>query len=100
MKFYNCQVRLGGSVLASVPKYNISDKEIHVLRNVHGDDAVVNIVEVKPENRNEKTEIEMLTTVYGAKAVEATFGRAMMKDDIVASEETPSAKVPDKKAKE
>ena len=44
MQFYDCKVRLGGNVMHEVRKENITAPEIMVLRALHGDDAVVEIV--------------------------------------------------------
>lgn len=46
VKFYNCQVRLGGSLLHTVPKTRISGEEVRILRSLHGDDSIVELREV------------------------------------------------------
>jgi hypothetical protein len=52
MKLYQCKVRLGGSVLNEVPKFNITPAEIMMLRLLHGgDDAVVDIRETGEDRK-------------------------------------------------
>ena len=46
IKLYNCVVRLGGSLLHTVPKRHISGEEVRLLRHLHGDDAIVEIKEI------------------------------------------------------
>lgn len=42
-QFYNCRVRLAGSLLNEVPKTGISAAEVHLLADQHGEDAIVDI---------------------------------------------------------
>lgn len=44
-KLYSCKLRLEGSVLNEVPKDDVTAAEIMMFRALHGNDAVVNIVE-------------------------------------------------------
>jgi hypothetical protein len=46
IKLYNCVVRLGGSLLHTVPKQRISGEEVRLLRHLHGDDAIAEIKEI------------------------------------------------------
>ena len=46
VKVYNCQVRLAGSLLHSVPKMRISGEEVRLLKTLHGDDAIVELKEI------------------------------------------------------
>lgn len=46
IKLYNCVVRLGGSLLHTVPKKRISGEEVRLLRHLHGDDAIDALKEV------------------------------------------------------
>jgi hypothetical protein len=44
-KLYSCKLRLEGSVLNEVPKDDVTVAEIMMFRALHGNDAIVNIVE-------------------------------------------------------
>ena len=82
VKFYNCMVRLGGSLLHTVPKQRISGEEVRLLKHLHGDDAIVELREVgiaQDWTRNE--ELNVLADRYssepdkkdGRKLVEKVF---------------------------
>lgn len=58
IKFYNCQVRLGGSLLHTVPKKRISGEEVRLLRHLHGDDAIIELKEVAA--KTETTRVDEL----------------------------------------
>lgn len=86
VKFYNCMVRLGGSLLHTVPKQRISGEEVRLLRHLHGDDAIVELREVgiaQDWSRNE--ELNVLADRYssepdkkdGRKLVEKVFGTSL-----------------------
>lgn len=47
MKLFDCKVRLAGDVANEVLKRGISDAEITLLRAIHGNDAVVDVVDTK-----------------------------------------------------
>lgn len=42
-QFYNCRVRLNGSLLNEAPKRGISAAEVHMLRSEHGEGSVVDL---------------------------------------------------------
>lgn len=44
MQTYNAIVRLNAELTNEVPKQNLTAPEVLILRDIHGDDAVVNIV--------------------------------------------------------
>jgi hypothetical protein len=44
MKLFNCKVRLNGEVKDEVARNGVTNAEIKILRSIHGDDAVVDIV--------------------------------------------------------
>jgi len=46
VKMYSCVVRLGGSLLHTVPKDLVSGEEIRMLKHIHGDDSIANLKEV------------------------------------------------------
>ena len=64
MKYYDCKVRLAGTLNNEVLKNNISAPEIQILRHMHGEDAVVEIKEVRSEKVNTKTLREHLKMTY------------------------------------
>jgi hypothetical protein len=43
MKLYDCTVRLNGSLHNEVNKADVTPAEVHVLRALHGSDAVINV---------------------------------------------------------
>lgn len=73
MDMYNCRVRLGGNVLHDVPRTEISEKEIHLLRDLHGADAVFDMRKVATIVRDEADELMELAKTYGRPKVEACF---------------------------
>ena len=78
MNVYDCKVRLGGSLNNEVYKTDVTAPEILVLKMVHGADGVLDL---KPKGQDAETfppkrERERLIRVYGARAVEDTFGKA------------------------
>ena len=65
MKIYDCKVRLSGSLLNEVPRRHVPAGEIMMLRGIHGDDAVIDIVE-SGENDQTKAELwERINSRYG-----------------------------------
>lgn len=85
MKLYTCKVRLHGDVRDEVRKRNITAGEIRVLRQIHGEDAVSEIVltgmEARSDDpsmngalRTEEEERSRLSRIYGEKAVGQMFG--------------------------
>jgi len=74
MQVCNCTVRLGGSMLNTVPKKNVTVAEIVVLRAIHGgEDTVVNIQPIKNDKRPHAEELQRLIDRYGAKVVTNMF---------------------------
>lgn len=83
IKLYNCVVRLGGSLLHTVPKKRISGEEVRLLRHIHGDDAIAEIKEVAAQTETLRS-VELCeladsyssdpTKVDGRKLVEKVFG--------------------------
>lgn len=74
MKLYNCKVRLAGSIDNEVRKEGASAAEVILLRKVHGDDAVVNIVEAGQDNKlTHEGMRDQLRRDYGEKLVDKTF---------------------------
>jgi hypothetical protein len=73
MKLFNCNVRLGGNILHSVPKLNITEKELYLLRSIHGDDSIENPKVVGETDIDEHTHLFDLARVYGRERVEKVF---------------------------
>lgn len=65
MKLYDCKVRLGGSLYNEVPKTGLTAAEIHILRHLHGNDAVADITEAGKNSTTQAQERERLIEVYG-----------------------------------
>lgn len=72
-KLYNCRVRLGGLTHHEVPKFAVTDKEIILLRTLHGIDAVVGIKSCGADSRTDQEELQRLAGFYGAEVVEKVF---------------------------
>lgn len=58
-------LRLGGSLLHTVPKAGVTPGEIQVLRAIHGQDAVVDVVPTRFNKRKQEAEFERLNALYG-----------------------------------
>lgn len=65
MQICDADVRLGGNILQVVPKQGLTVAEICVLREIHGNDAVVNIRPTKMDKRNHAEEFARLQHIYG-----------------------------------
>ncbi len=62
-KLYSCKLRLDGSVLNEIRKFDVTVPEIEVLKILHGSDSVVDIKEtgeVKRSDRDERARIEAI----------------------------------------
>lgn len=64
MNLYTCKVRLGGSVLNEVRKSDVTAPEIIVLREIHGSDAVADIVMTGNVKRSSAEERKRITDLY------------------------------------
>jgi len=81
---YSAKIRLGGKLENEVWKHEITAPEIHVLRSLHGADAVLEINSVgKKVKRTEDQERARLAQVYrngpekaGEKLISSIFGVA------------------------
>jgi len=70
-------VAVGGDRGNSVPKDNVTPAEVAVLRAVHGDDAVFDIVPGKDIERGNRQELERLVYIYGSSKLLGTDTRAV-----------------------
>lgn len=66
MHLYSGKIRLGGSVLNEVRKDDLTAPEIYVLREIHGNDAVVDIKQTGVDKRSSVEERARLTTLYAS----------------------------------
>lgn len=65
MEVYNCKVLLGGSRDNEVRKLAITAAEIVVLKHIHGDDSVLELVHVGSSKITNAQTRAMLTISYG-----------------------------------
>lgn len=61
---FNCEVRHGGDLMHSTPKYGVTQREMRILRAIHGEDAVVNIKEAGEQDINQRDEAFELAVRY------------------------------------
>lgn len=105
MRLYSCKVRLGASLYNEVPKSDVTAAEIHILRTLHGSDAVVSIFETGKNKIGQSEERDRLEQIYAPgivaaqitkdpnAAISAVFGiGAKLPDDIPGVEKAPTAK--------
>jgi hypothetical protein len=64
VKMFDCEVRHGGDILHSMVKRNVTDREMRVLKAIHGDDAVVNVKEVGAKDVDQREEAFELAVRY------------------------------------
>ncbi len=74
MKTYHGIVRLGGNINTQVAKDEMTAAEVMVLRYIHGDDAVVNLVGGADADRSPEEERERLELIYRPERVTAVLG--------------------------
>jgi hypothetical protein len=67
MQLCTCDIRLGGEIGMQVHREGVTVAEIMVLRAIHGQDSVFNIVGTAGERRNAIEERERLTQKYTAR---------------------------------
>lgn len=73
MKILNCTIRLGGELLHTVPKERVSEREIRLLKHIHGSDAVVDVKHIGDIEVPANDEYKRLARFYSLKAVEECF---------------------------
>lgn len=80
LDLFDCKVKLAGSNDNEVRREKVTAAEIIVLRDIHGEDSVVEIVgrdpvaADSPEARTESKERDKLAQMYGADRVANLFG--------------------------
>jgi hypothetical protein len=111
MNLYNCKVRLHANPLDEVRKKNVTAGEIRILRQIHGEDSVIEITKtgakamsLNPDKagdiRTEAEERDRLEQVYGEKAVAQLFGARQQPIDTELQEDKPLPVVKQGKAKQ
>lgn len=65
MRLYSCKVRLGGSLYNEVPKFDVTAPEVHILRIIHGSDAIANLEETGKNKVGQAEERDRLIEIYG-----------------------------------
>jgi hypothetical protein len=85
MKVFNCIVNVSrdpktDQTLMTVPKENITENELALLRGIHGSKSVVAIKEVGEIDREQRTDLLMLARAYGdSNELEPVTGPALIK---------------------
>lgn len=74
MHLYDCKLRLGGSLYNEVPKPGITAAEITVLRVVHGDDSVVDIVHAGENKKLSSNQVRSELSLMYSKALRGIEG--------------------------
>ena len=75
MKLYNCRVQVGGDVGGhEVPKKNITEKELRLLKHMHGNDAIKALEPAGDIVREDMDEYRRLATIYRPARVAKFFG--------------------------
>lgn len=70
---YDCQVRPGGNLLHSFAKQNVSDRELKVLRTIHGNDCVVGLQKTGTTEVDLTEHLMELAVRFGVPRVEKIF---------------------------
>lgn len=79
VKVYDCEVRHGGNLLHSIPRQAATQREIKLLRHIHGDDAVVGVKEVGESAINTEEELYELAVRY-SKTSNPAHGRRLVEN--------------------
>lgn len=70
MKFYNCHVRHAGNMLHTIPRNRVSQKELVMLRAIHGDDALDRVAVIGEAKIDMDEHLMQLARTYGRGRVE------------------------------
>lgn len=101
MQFCDCLVLIGGDIGNSIQKERVSAPEIAVLRSIHGNDSVRNIVIKSNENVDSAQERERLAGIYKDEFIAGLFGKfgelpetleaARVESDLIVGDESKKA---------
>lgn len=78
VKIYNCEVRHGGNIMHSLTKDGITNREIRVLRAIHGPDGVVNVKEAGERDVNQTEEAFELALKYARDSQRPQYGAKLV----------------------
>lgn len=78
VKVYNCEVRHGGNILHSMPRERITNREIRVLRAIHGADGVVHVKEVGEVEIDQTNEAYELALKYARDSQSPELGARLV----------------------
>ena len=74
LKLFNCRVNVGRDVsIHEVPKEKITERELRLLRTMHGNDMIKGLVQVGAMECEEMEEMSRLAYIYGQRRVERCF---------------------------
>jgi len=65
MELATCMLALGGDAGQTIQKYNVTPSEVAVLRLIHGNDSVTEIVKIGKVDRPMRVERARLVEAYG-----------------------------------
>lgn len=108
MQVCDCLVLIGGDIGNSVMKYGVTAPEVAILRSIHGDDAVRDIVIKSNDKIDHLAERDRLGISYKDEIISGLFGKfgdlpetlaeARVQDDLIVGDETTGKKSGKKKA--
>lgn len=68
MELFDCTLRLGGNIFHTLVRNGVTDREIRLLRAMHGNDAVVDLKKVGDREIVEREELFSLVRKYSTSA--------------------------------
>jgi hypothetical protein len=71
MKLYDCIVRIGGSLLNEVEKFNVTAPEIIMFQSLHGDDAVREIHPAGESRESDESIRDRMSAYFGTGMIES-----------------------------
>lgn len=98
MQVCDCLVLVGGDIGNSVMRYGVTAPEVAILRSIHGNDAVREIVIKANEKVDHAGERDRLSLTYKEEVVAGLFGKfgdlpetlaeARVEDDLIVGDES------------
>ena len=95
MEIYDCKVLVGGSRSNEVRKEGIPAPEVILLRHIHGDDSVINVVHVGTSDISDADVRDMLALTYGPDAAETSKAGPKILQDVFGVRAIPLPKAVD-----
>lgn len=93
MKLYSAKIRLQGDVRDEVRKENLTKAELKVLKVIHGNDAIHDVVETGVAKRDEAAERDRLAVIYGEPRIAKIFGVKVQKIEDDEDDEEEEVKI-------